>query len=237
MDNFYVTLRSDDSLELYPQNSPTKFSNKLPYPLDFTNEYEVAASSLFLDLPVREMTVSAYAVRLNLEGKGIRNPKESFAIQQFTLTADDIVLDLLNKIEDVIDRLYQDEPATSRPKLLYDEDDDHFTIKCPTSSEKNLFNAIILPEMMNILGFGDKFSNSTYEIHDNVLFIIAKHSPSFYRSSKLLLLQSNLVYESIFGSKTLPIPTITSQIHHAEKNSGYERIKVLEYKPIRNQRF
>ena len=108
MDNFYVTLRSDDSLELYPQNSPTKFSNKLPYPLDFTNEYEVAASSLFLDLPVREMTVSAYAVRLNLEGKGIRNPKESFAIQQFTLTADDIVLDLLNKIEDVIDRLYHD---------------------------------------------------------------------------------------------------------------------------------
>jgi hypothetical protein len=64
-DQFYVTLPSSASMDIYPENTLASFKVKLPFPLDLTSElYEVALSELIMDTYIYSLSARERQIKI-----------------------------------------------------------------------------------------------------------------------------------------------------------------------------
>ena len=60
MSNFFVDLVSNASMDFYPQNTLSKFTNKLKFPLELSDEWEVAITEIFYPHKIEDRTPMSY---------------------------------------------------------------------------------------------------------------------------------------------------------------------------------
>lgn len=245
MTNFYVSVRSDSSLEHYPENNPSKFTNKLAKAIELDDDdYEVSIASLFLNLPFSKISGQIHRVTMNIDESidfdDFRISKH-LTISQHMLQVVDLTIDdrdsfhfSLQKIDSLIAKLYEGKSPDQIPKLNLDLDRRTFTLHCPHIDKRSYAGIMFDSEMMELFGFGDNFKNSTFFWAGSTLYFTSTPSDE---PSKLLLIESNIVHETDFGDELRPIIGLTSQSHHFNKVEGYERFSKREYRPVRCRRF
>ena len=123
MNAFYLTLPSDASMNVFPNNTLTSYITRLPRPIEFTGRWEVGLVEI--QYPHTWYDVSEYAYRWFIIGK-LRAPGESeensYQEYTFVLPAGYYTKDtLIKQIEDEANGVVLSSPPNKAFQFKYDE--------------------------------------------------------------------------------------------------------------------
>lgn len=221
--SFYVTLPSNASMDVYPDNTLTEYRVNLPSPIQLEGSHEVALAEIQYPRTWSNLEVHEARVKLHIKYKKNLSSMIEFPIPpEFYETTEDLVETLNDYLEEEIKRLIHKKSAVSQYLIMIGGKTDgtnvlklhHMKLRNMVYAEsKPGIRLQLSPAIRGMLGFsltyiGSKFPYETPENDVGVCemvktFCTQKGDP--YRGQYALYLYSNLVEAQVVGDTMAPL--------------------------------
>lgn len=197
-DSFFIDLVSNASMNEYPENSLSKFTNKLICPISLRGEWEVAINEIFYPL---EFIPNIHTVRFALVCATTKKKVFISKFHAFDYVEGSDVHEILKKINEKIIKVYEDEFK----KMYFDSSPPLFTCSEDTNFKVDMKPGYVSKE----IGTLSKKLVIFPEFISNDLFYVLGFDPVTYRSS---LFKLNPEYNEVIRASNLPNNTLKTTL-------------------------
>ncbi len=230
MDNFYIDLPSNGSMEIYPSNTLANFTNQLVRPMELDGKYEVAMVEIIYPYPHTSVNPMQEYIQIFV-GTELK-PNDPFVT--YLEKDGKKIYDRVTETKFLEAGVYQSVMQIhehfrymfhrNHMELKYNVTDNRFAVFGFEGNHYNVSKVSISSKLAEMLGF-ESGGKAPLELRENKY---ANHPPHFLGDLKPMFVYCNVIENQLIGNKSAPLLRVVCPDEH---NSGNSTVSEKYIKP------